>query len=350
MLLSVPGGKWVDRIGLRLPMTAGAALMGLGVVMPVFFWSLTGLLLASVSAGLGYMSFHLGSQKAIGLLSNEHTRTAHFSLFALGFSVSGFVGPTLAGFAIDLAGHRESFGWISLSALIALAGLWRFAFPASTAPSAVPGVRARLRDLVETPEQKRLFLAVVILSSAWDVHQFLVPIYGAGIGLSASQIGLVLGAFSVATFMIRIAAPWLVSRIGEWYSVLVAMGFAAVVYLAIPLFPAFPMLLLLSFVLGLGLGMSQPMTLVLLHRLLPPARIGEAVGLRMSLIYATQSTLPVGFGALGASVGLVPVFWSMSVAIVAGAGFIGRGLARAGLLERRAADTKIRADDEADGR
>jgi MFS family permease len=107
---------------------------------------------------------------------------------------------------------------------------------------------------------------------------------------------------------------------------------------------------LLSFVLGLGLGMSQPMTLVLLHRLLPPARIGEAVGLRMSLIYATQTTLPVGFGAIGASVGLVPVFWSMSAAIVAGAGLIGRGLARAGLLQARTADASMRSVDEANDR
>jgi hypothetical protein len=50
-------------------------------------------------------------------------------------------------------------------------------------------------DLLRTPELKRLFVAVVLVSSCWDVHQFLVPLYGAQLGLSASSIGLVLGPF-----------------------------------------------------------------------------------------------------------------------------------------------------------
>jgi MFS family permease len=80
----------------------------------------------------------------------------------------------------------------------------------------------------------------------------------------------------------------------------------------------------LSFVLGLGLGSGQPMVMSLLHTHAPAERIGEAVGVRMSLINTASVVVPLLFGAVGSSVGLAPVFWSMGACLASG-----------GLLARR---------------
>ncbi len=355
MFLSVPGGRWIDRVGMRLPMLAGSGLLMFGVVVPFLAWDIGGLYLASVTMGLGFMAFHLAIQKAAGVIGGVASRKVNFSLLALGFSVSGFLGPTLTGVAIDLLGHRPAFGLLALAPLAALLGLRRFPFavqlPHQPAPEVDAAAPARVLDLLGTPELRRLYLSVALLSSAWDVHQFLVPLYGAQIGLSASKIGLVLGAFALATFVVRMALPAITRHVAEWPLILAAMAAATVVYLLYPFFPALEAMLVLSFALGLGLGTAQPMVMVVLHHVSPPERIGEAAGLRLTLVNGTQTFLPSAFGAFGNVFGVAAIFWGLAVLVGGGAWHAGRGLQSEGRLARAALRPTHRAsasgpDDE----
>ena len=97
-----------------------------------------------------------------------------------------------------------------------------------------------------------------------------------------------------------------------------ALFFAGIVYLLFPFAHAAPTLMALSFSLGLGLGMSQPMVMSLLHSHAPPGRMGEAAGVRMSLVQTMSVCVPLLFGALGATIGLTPVFWSVGVCLATG--------------------------------
>jgi len=45
--------------------------------------------------------------------------------------------------------------------------------------------------------------------------------------------------------------------------------------------------------------MSQPMVMSLLHNTTPAGRVGEAIGVRMSLVNMSQIAMPLLFGALG---------------------------------------------------
>lgn len=338
MFLSVPGGRWVDRVGMPLPMLAGSGLLVFGVVVPFLAWDLGGLYLASVTIGLGFMTFHVAVQKAAGVLGGLDARKRNFSLLALGFSVSGFLGPTLTGVAIDVLGHRLAFGLLALAPLAAWLGLRRFPFarhlPHESPPLPDATASTRLFDLLATPELRRLYLSVALLSSVWDVHQFLVPLYGAKIGLSASKIGLVLGAFALATFVVRLALPAITRHLAEWPLILGAMAASTVVYLLYPFFPTLGAMIALSFALGLGLGTSQPMVMVVLHHASPPGRIGEAAGLRLMLINGTQTFLPTAFGALGSAFGLAAIFWGLAALVGGGAWHAGLGLHREGRLGR----------------
>lgn len=337
MILSVASGRWIDRVGMRMPMIAGSTLLAFGVSLPFLTWDIAAMYLASITIGLGFMAYHLAAQKAIGMSGPLESRTANFSLLALGFSISGFIGPAGAGLAIDLVGYRGVFALLACAALLAAVGLLRFPF-ARTLPHPGPQVAgpdappARVLDLLSTPELKRLYISVALLSAAWDVHQFLVPLYGASLGLSPSRIGFVLGAFSAATFVVRLALPLIARRLAEWALVLSAMVAATLVYFVYPLFPSLAGMLALSFMLGLGLGVGQPMMMVVLHRVSPPDRIGEAAGLRMTLVNGTQTFLPTTFGAFGGVFGLSAIFWGMALLIGAGAWYTGRGLYAEGRL------------------
>ncbi len=322
MFLSVPGGRWVDRVGMRQPMVGGTALLAFGVLVPALAWDIGALYLSPILIGLGFMAFHLCVQKASGEIGGPEKRRDNFSQLALGFSISNFAGPTLSGFLIDHIGHRPAFAVLAIFPLMAVIALARWKMPHEMTHRSqgleLAETGGKVLDLLALPELRRLYIAVVLVSSAWDVHQFVVPLYGAQHGLSASQIGLVLGAFAAATFVSRLALPLVARRLGEWALILFAMGTAIMVFALYPLFPKLPWMLTLSFVLGLGLGVAQPMMLSVMHAASPPGRIGEAVGLRLTLVNGTQTLLPTLYGALGSALGLAPVFWGMSAMVAAG--------------------------------
>jgi hypothetical protein len=59
----------------------------------------------------------------------------------------------------------------------------------------------------------------------------------------------------------------------------------------------------------------------LLYTHAPPGRGGEAVAVRTLLINFSQAGMPLLFGALGAVLGMTPVFWTMG-AVLAGSAWV----------------------------
>jgi MFS family permease len=110
----------------------------------------------------------------------------------------------------------------------------------------------------------------------------------------------------------------------EWHTVTAALLITAGTYSLFPFFTSVPLLMTLSCILGIGLGCSQPMVMALLYNTSPPGRQGEAVGVRTTVMNASSTALPLAFGALGAALGMGPVFWSMAALLGAGAYLVNR--------------------------
>ena len=97
---------------------------------------------------------------------------------------------------------------------------------------------------------------------------------------------------------------------------IIAMIVTGATFFVFPLVHTVPVLMGLAFILGIGLGGAQPMIMSLLYTHAPPGRGGEAVGVRTLLINFSQTGMPLLFGALGAALGMTPVFWTMAVALL----------------------------------
>ena len=169
-----------------------------------------------------------------------------------------------------------------------------------------------------------MFALNVLFALAWDLHTIFVPVYGASVGLSASQVGMVLSSFALATFTVRLAMPLLARRFDEFEVLTAALVVAAAAYCGFPFTSGAATMMALSFALGLGLGSGQPMVMSLLYTHSPPGRMGEAAGVRMSVVQSMAVAVPLVFGALGATVGLAPVFWSVGACLAAGSWLAGR--------------------------
>lgn len=325
MFFSVNAGRAIDRVGVRPPFFVGTALTALGTALAYLWPALPGLYFAAMLAGSGLVVVHIAASNAVGATGAVADRPRNFSLLALGFSASGFLGPLAAGFMIDGFGHARAFLLLAAFPLVAflalLSGRVRLPRPA---PQPAQRAERRIADLLADRRLRQVLAISALFNVAWDVFVFFAPIHGTALGLSASEIGVLLGAFAGATFLVRLALPALIRRTREWTLAAAALGIACAVYALYPLFRDVGVLMALAFVLGIGLGMSQPIVMSLLFSAAPPDRVGEALGLRTTALNFVQTSIPLAFGALGTALGVAPIFWAMALALAGGMAFARR--------------------------
>ena len=84
---------------------------------------------------------------------------------------------------------------------------------------------------------------------------------------------------------------------------------------------------LVSFLMGLGLGGTRPISMMLMFAHSPPGRTGEAMGLRLTAENLTRLVAPFLFGVIASAAGLAAVFWLNALMLGAGAMFM-RGTVR----------------------
>lgn len=318
MFFAVPVGRLIDRVGMMRPMVCGCLSMLAGCALPGVFSGLTILYLATMLIGTGFMAIQIAAQHAVGAMSPDEKRAANFSWLALGFSVSGFSGPVLAGLIIDGLEHRIAYIAFAGSTIVALGLCSLGGLPRHVPAQQKQAALSSAFDLLRHEEMRRIYIVGILLSSAWDLFTFVLPIHGTHAGLPASMIGFILGCFSAATFAVRLAMPLISRRYSEWQVLTAALLLAALCYVTFPFVQEPLPLMLVAAVLGLAVGSSQPNMLALLHHASPPGRAGEAVGVRTMIGNACQVVLPLAFGVAGTALGMQTVFWTVGAIIGAG--------------------------------
>ncbi|MDB5797794.1 MAG: transporter [Paucimonas sp.] len=313
MLLAVPLGRLVDRVGFARPMALGCLLILFGCGLPAVIPGVVVLYAAVILFGTGFTAVHIAVQHAVGVMSNADNRATNFSWLSAGFSVSSFAGPVLAGLLIDHASYAAAYAAFGLSGALGLAlvgfGHIRQLDQGRAAPQKVHG--SALRLLLHA-DMRPIYFIGILLAAAWDLFTFVIPLHGARLGFSASTIGLILGTFAVATFTVRLGMPMLARYYSEWQVLTGALALAVLCYLLFPFMHQPLAIMAVSAALGVALGATQPNVLALLHHAAPPGRGGEAIGIRATIGNASQVLLPVAFGAAGAALGIVGVFWGIA--------------------------------------
>jgi MFS family permease len=324
MLLALHAGKLSDRLGVRAPIIVGSLGLAAGLLVPYLFASLTSLYASAVLIGVFHMFYNVAAQNLVGSLGGPEARTRNFSNYALAMACGSFIGPMSAGFAIDHFGHATSYLYVAFLPLVP-------ALIMAFARGAGGGHRVKSEDeqavlstsLLANPVLRRTLIAGAVATTAQDLFQFYMPIYGHSVGLSASAIGVVLAMSGIAAFAVRVALPAMVKRWGTDAVFNGSLYVSSVAFLAFPLVSNAPTLAALALVLGLGMGCAQPVTLMLIFARAPQGRSGEALGMRITMNQFMHVTVPILFGSLGTVFGVAPVFFINSV-ILAGGGWINR--------------------------
>lgn len=319
-LIAIPAGRLADRRGYHLPARLAAGLACAGAALAALSQNLWTLGVAAALAGAGSALGLIALQRTAGrLASTGAERLRIFSWVALAPSVATFVGPVLAGTLIDHLGYRAAFVGLALLPLLTLAT--SAAVPrerVSTSRATEASGRSAAWDLLRSADLRRLFFINWLIAACWDAHAFALPLLGHERGLSASAIAAVLASYAVTSAAVRLAIPLLAERLQPRALIAGALALTAAVFLLYPLLHSAWAMAACAGFLGLGLGAIQPAVMSTLHTVAPAGRQGEALGLRSTVIHFSTLVMPLGFGALGAALGVAPVFWLTGLALSAG--------------------------------
>ncbi len=333
---SVSGGRLMDRVGPARPMVWSSVLLIAGGAFGFVWPSLWSLFVLSTLIGTFYSLFYIGHTQWIGRIGEPRDRIKNFALASLGFSGATFFGPLATGIVIDHVGYPAAFLMLALVPLFPIAVLaFRWIEPPATRQvQAGKPSKAGVMTLLHDRRLFRIYSTSVLANATWSIVNFLIPVYGAQIGLSASTIGVILGSYSIAAVVIRIFMQALVRRFTAWQLMIVSLAITGTCFLVYPLVSGIPLLLGLTFLIGLGMGLSGPLSQAMLYEVSPPERIGEVMGLRVTAMNVTQTVVPIAAGAVSTAFGIAPVFWALAAVLIGGS-YATRGQWREESAKRR---------------
>jgi MFS family permease len=320
VLLGLYAGKLTDRLGVRTPMIGGTLGVATALLVPFIFPRMPALYASATLIGASWVFYNVCTQNLIGLLSDAESQAKNFSNYGLVMAGGSFFGPLLSGFSIDHFGHAQTYlhlAVVPLSAALILARSKTIRAVKGKAVGKEEHATYSASLLQNVPLRRTLITSAIVLTGT-DLFQFYMPIYGHKVGLSASAIGMVLGMFAIAAFVVRLVMPALVKRYSADTVLLWSLYVGSVAYLLFPFFDTALLLAGVAFVLGIGMGCSQPVSLMLIYDRAPPLRSGEALGLRLTINNFMHIAVPMLFGSLGTAFGVAPVFWANAAILSAG--------------------------------
>jgi FSR family fosmidomycin resistance protein-like MFS transporter len=292
-------GAYTDRRAVPYALPAGMVFTFIGLIGLALAPTYPLLLAASALVGIGSSTFHPESSRVAHLAAGTRRGLAQ-SMFQVGGSIGGALGPLLAAFAIS-PGQRTGVAWFSCAALLAIAILWRVGewyrrngtlraahhghLHLTTRPTPMR-VRASLAILVALIFSKFVYLAsITSYFTFYLIHKFHLSVPGAQIHLFLFLAATAVGTISGGPIGDRFGRKYLI-----WFSILGTLPFA----LALPYANEFWTGV---FSVGAGLVLSSAFPAIVVYgQELLPGRVGLISGLFFGLSFGMGG---IGAGALG---------------------------------------------------
>lgn len=317
---AVATGKLVDRFGVRRVLTWGAVVL-LASVAPLAWRANVATLAAfTIAAHVGHVATVIAAQQAVArTIASKEAAFGWFTTFVSGGQLAG---PLVMGASVDAFGYGGgawAFAAAALLACLVAATSWPVLPPLRGGGEARPAsVRAALRG---SPAALLAIAGSGVGLFVIGAHQAFYPVFLASASVGAFTIGVVLATRALASILVRPFLAWAVARTGSRAAVFAGALAACAAGIALPLAPAPVGLALLGSVLiGVGAGLAQPVSMVLVTEAVPSATRGAALGVRMAVNYAGLGSASFAVGVGVAALGFGPAFLlaGAAPAVVAG--------------------------------
>ncbi|MFO8032536.1 MAG: MFS transporter [Desulfohalobiaceae bacterium] len=320
LFLAIPAGRLADRLGSRFILALGvfcnilySILLFLANWVWLLFW-------AQLVGGLGFLFMVVGSQAYVTRMGGTREIEKGFAGLAFTAAVGQGLGPFCGGMLVSAAGYSGVF---LLALFLALAGVLVFALPgkeqdgsqdqAGDKPQVLSQVRSFLGDRIMLGVLLFTFAAVFTVT----LRSSFLPILLQEKGFSPGYIGFFISSFAVAMTLVRLVSARLLRAWKRGFLLLLALGLLALGVFVLPLLQATTWLTLALMVFGLGFGISQPLSMVMVSDLVSTSVSGLAMGLRFTVITSATFLGPLLLGGVVAGIGLEWAFYLPAVMLFA---------------------------------
>lgn len=311
LLLAIPVGRAVDRIGPKPVLVLGTAALALVVALSALGVSLLALTGLQAVVGLVQVLVLLSGQALAASLGEDRDRLKRMGLFTLSVAGGQLLGPPIAGIVFDAAGPQASFALAACTTAIAsvagllLPGTWarvgQGAAPRDEPPSVHP-----LRFLEAPSFATALLTSGTVLLCIGLVHAFL-PLRLSTLPNPGTVVGMLLGAMALASITVRPFVSQLAARLGGNRAALLNVALVVLVGTVVTgSTTSIAALVVAVALIGVGSGVSQPLSIVMVLEDRPRAQHGVALGVRISANRLAQLVGPVAVGAGATVIGLGP--------------------------------------------
>jgi len=335
-LLAVFIGRSVDRVGEVWFIRSALALMTLGAIGAVIIDSLWLLTFSQVLSGLGHVTNLIAGQALVANRGGREQRDHRYGYYSTMGSFGHLTGPLLGTTLVtqlaladgplpQIVDNPQAPAFLAAAVCAALAfGLaWLLPWRRPDRPTDGDQEGERLISsagrVLSRPGMPFALLVSMIVVSSIDVLLAYMPLYGEVRGLAVSTVGILLAVRAAASMVSRLLMGYLIARLGRNWLLAISMTSAAVGLAALPLVTSPIVLGALMFLIGLGLGIGQPITMAWVANRSPRAERGTALGVRLTGNRTALVVVPVVVGAIAGVSGVSLIFWIIAIVLAGGA-------------------------------
>ncbi|MGM0951645.1 MAG: MFS transporter [Pseudomonadota bacterium] len=329
LLIAIPLGQIVVRYGGRRLMWTGGTMMIAGLLVIVGFPGYGGLLAGQLLIGLAQLQMVLSGQAVVAGLGRGKSLERYFGWYTTWISAGQVVGPLVAGALIDWQGSTLPAFWVMVSitlvGLMSAIGLSGIARQGTAVDRGNTGYLAQVR-LLKRNTGVQVSVAVTLTAMfVMGIHGSYLPVYLEDIGIAASVIGVLVSLRSLASMLIRPFMPRLVSTLGNRKMAMMVSLMALAFGLALLGVSESAIVIgLFSVLIGVGSGISQPLSIVVLAESVSDEQRPGALGMRLMANRVVNFLGPLLFGAVLHVAGFTTTFLVAGVLVVVAAFSVSR--------------------------
>jgi MFS family permease len=306
LVFAIQIGRFVDRGRAGLALLLGSIILVLTTFGLLFINSIALLMLAMPSLGMGHLLVMVGGQTLIANRSNSKAYEKNFGLLTFYASAGHAIGPFVGGYLADSGEVNVNANAAFLFALAlfvaAVIGTIALSTKKENPKNVKPLEKARVTQVLAIPTFKSAIFVASATTAVVDVVLIFLPLYGREIGLSVTDIGILLAIRAIFSLAVRLVLGQISNRLGLRRIVTWGSWVTLVSMVALGLTSNFWWIALIMAVSGFAMGIGQPATMAWVSRISSPESRGLAISIRLGANRFGQVAMPAIAGVVaGAS-------------------------------------------------
>lgn len=319
LILAFFAGKLIDNYGEKSPLIYGSLGIIISLILPFIFPNFFVLFFSQILLGASQLLTILAVQSGVANGENTVSREKAVGTFSFYNSIGMFIGPIIGGYASESFGFQNAYLIISWFPIVTIIISCFLKVSHNTTKNNSIKYALPPKELFKIPGMRNAICISMAILSAVDIFQIYFPLYAKSQGISLSSIGWLLSLQAFSSIIIRILMHKLLLCFTKSKLLMVCLFVGGIGNFAIPFISEFHIIFLITLVIGAGLGITQPLTIIITSALAPDGQTGTVLGIRMAANRLAQTIIPLISAIFSTYIGFGFVFFVNFFLLTSGA-------------------------------